>query len=349
MKKAQLLVKIAIAVLCIGATASRAAENSPSNRTFSGGFAEGNLLTARHFYLLQADALAKRVKGDDAAKRSAAITTIAGVNADTFVLDQYYADSPLETGLYSAAELNQIRGNTSPGQKALLCYFSVGEAENYRPYWVKEWDARNDGKVDAGAPAWLLSQNPMWKGNYRVRYWNTDWHAVLFGNDNAPLDRIIAQGFDGVYLDIIDGFETFEMSEDGKDFEENKLNPETGQTYRRDMVDFVKKIAAYARAKKPGFLIIPQNGSQLLDFDDYVQVISGVGQEDLYYFNNKLNKDFAPTVERLKKATVAGKAALVTDYSKAKKKQTDDILRAQADGFSIFLAPRALNGLGRLP
>lgn len=312
-------------------------------RSFPGGFADGKLTSARHFYLLQADRLAKRARGDDAAKRSAAVQTIAAVNADTFVLDQYFADSPLDSGLYSPLELNQIRANTSPGQRALLCYFSVGEAENYRPYWKAEWDARNDGKVDAGAPVWLLGQNPEWKGNYRVKYWSAEWQSVLMGSETAPLDRIIAQGFDGVYLDIIDGFETFEEGDDGR------INPETGQSYRRDMVDFVAKIAAYARAKKPGFLVVPQNGSQLLDFEDYVQTISGIGQEDLYYLDNKRTTDSAPTIELLKKATAAGKAVLVTDYSKAKKKQADGIALAQIDGFSIFIAPRALNGLGRLP
>lgn len=300
------------------------------------------LQTTRHFYLLQADALAKRVKGDDAAKRAAAITAITAVNADTFVLDQYFSDSPIAAGLYTAAELNQIRAGSSTPRN-LLCYFSVGEAESYRPYWNAAWDARHDGKPDAGAPDFLLEQNKQFKGNYRVKYWKANWQALLMGSDNAPLDLIIAQGFDGVYLDIIDGFESFEDGED------NRVNPETGQTYRRDMIDFVKKIADYARAKKPGFFVVPQNGTQLLAFDDHLATISGQGQEDLYYNANKLNKENAETVAFLKKVRTAGKAVLVTDYPTAKRKQDEDIGLAQTDGFSLFIAKRALNSLGRVP
>src|SRR5437868_1294666 len=79
--------------------------------------------------------------------------------------------------------------------RALRCYLSIGEAENYRAYWKKEWDARNDGKVDPGAPPWLQNVNPKWKGNYEVKYWNSDWQALMFGSDGAALDKILAQGF----------------------------------------------------------------------------------------------------------------------------------------------------------
>lgn len=303
--------------------------------------AEG-LVTSCHFYLLQADGLSKRVRGDDAQKRAAAIDAIAAANADTVVLDQYYSDSPSAAGFYTPDELLRIRAGSSSA-RTLLCYFSVGEAEDYRPYWNTAWDARHDGKPDAGAPSFLLEQNKQFKGNYRVKYWSAEWLALLMGSEASPLDRILAQGFDGMYLDIIDGFESFEDGED------NKLNPETGQTYRRDMVDLVRKLAEYARARKPGFFVIPQNGTQLLDFDDHVATISGQGQEDLYYFANKLNKDTAETVARLKKVRTAGKAVLITDYPTAKRKQDDDIARAQSDGFSIFIARRQLNTLGREP
>ncbi|GDX10473.1 hypothetical protein LBMAG57_22450 [Verrucomicrobiota bacterium] len=46
----------------------------------------------------------------------------------------------------------------------------------------------------------------------------------------------MARGFDGVYLDIVDGFETFEQV--GKDYVDVRVNPETKQSYRRDMVEW---------------------------------------------------------------------------------------------------------------
>lgn len=54
------------------------------------------------------------------------------------------------------------------------------------------------------------------------------------------------------------------------------------------MIAFVETIAHYCREGKarPYFYIIPQNGEQFLEFDDdgsYLETISGMGVEDLWY------------------------------------------------------------------
>ena len=79
---------------------------------------------------------------------------------------------------------------------------SIGEAEDYRYYWDDSWKR--------GSPEWLEAENLRWRGNFVVRYWDPEWKSIVFGNAEAYLDRIIAAGFDGVYLDIIDGYEYFE-------------------------------------------------------------------------------------------------------------------------------------------
>jgi len=79
---------------------------------------------------------------------------------------------------------------------------SIGEAEDYRYYWQSGWKVGN--------PSFLDKENPNWKGNYKVRYWDKDWQNIIYGNDNSYLKKILDAGFDGVYLDIIDGFEYFE-------------------------------------------------------------------------------------------------------------------------------------------
>ena len=43
----------------------------------------------------------------------------------------------------------------------------------------------------------------------------------------------------------MDGFQNYEQV--GEDYIDDRLNPETKQTYRRDMVDWVKTIAARTR------------------------------------------------------------------------------------------------------
>ena len=81
-------------------------------------------------------------------------------------------------------------------------YISIGEAEDYRFYWDSDWKTNK--------PAWLEKENPNWKGNYKVRYWESDWQSIIYGTDGSYLKKIIDSGFDGAYLDIIDAFEYFE-------------------------------------------------------------------------------------------------------------------------------------------
>jgi cysteinyl-tRNA synthetase len=213
-------------------------------------------------YVLQADALAKT--------KTKAAEKLAACGRDWIVIDAAFSgDEP-----WTASDLNTIRGGRA-GRK-VIAYLSIGEAEDYRVYWHREWDANHDGKPDAGAPSFLLGQNPEWKGNYRIKYWDAAWQKIIL----AEVDRIMAAGFDGVYLDIVDGFETFEQ--DGKKFDDNRNNPETKQSYRRDMVDWVKAVAARARKTNTAALVIPQNGTQLLEHPDFLGAVDAVGIEDLF-------------------------------------------------------------------
>jgi len=169
-------------------------------------------------YVLQADSLAK--------SRAGAVQKLAASGRDWIVLDaNFSSDEP-----WTAADLAAIRAGRA-GRK-VIAYLSIGEAEDYRAYWQREWKTN--------PPAFLLGENPEWKGNYRVKYWQAAWQQIIL----ADVDKIMAAGFDGVYLDIVDGFETFEQ--DGKNSIDDRLNPETKQSYRRDMVDWVKAVAARA-------------------------------------------------------------------------------------------------------
>ena len=73
----------------------------------------------------------------------------------------------------------------------------------------------------AGPPeGWQL------KGNYKVKYWDPQWQEIIL----QEVQLIIAQGFDGVYLDIIDAFEFFEYDARSDDWIDDRANPETGNT-----------------------------------------------------------------------------------------------------------------------
>ena len=148
------------------------------------------LSEVRNFlYLLDAS------KYDDA---DAMVQAIAGSNYDLVIMDLFYDDNTA----FSAAQVQQMRQKANGGRRLLIAYMSIGEAEDYRYYWEKGWKLRK--------PDWLDDRNPGWKGNYKVRYWEAAWKAYIYGTEDSYLDRIIDAGFDGAYLDIIDGFEYFE-------------------------------------------------------------------------------------------------------------------------------------------
>jgi len=279
-------------------------------------------------YVLQADALAK--------SKAAAVLKLAVCDRDWLILDAAFSSEEP----WVKADLAIIRAGHA-GRK-VVAYLSIGEAEDYRTYWQRGWDANRNGQPSATAPAFLLAQNPEWKGNYRVKYWQAGWQKIIL----ADVDKIMAAGFDGVYLDIVDGFETFEQ--DGNDFIDDRVNPETKQTYRRDMVDWVKAVAARARKTNPSALVIPQNGSQLLAQADFLGAVDAVGVEDLFTHGEKLQKaaDTKFVLKNLAPLLAAHKPMLAIEYPTSKKLRRQVREQAAQHGLVCLVTDRQLKTLG---
>ena len=277
-------------------------------------------------YILQADSLSKR--------KLVFIEQVAACGRDWIVLDEAFGADEA----WARADLDAIRRGQAA--RKVIAYISIGEAEDYRPYWRREWGMRKN--LTAAAPAWLGVENPKWRGNYRVKYWHAEWQKIML----ATIDDAMAHGFDGVYLDIVDGFETFEQ--EGKGFIDERVNPETKQSYRRDMVDLVVAIAARARAKNPAALIIPQNGSQLLAHKDFLAVINAIGTEDLFTDGNKLqNKSHTCEVlNHLKEMSAVQKPVLLIEYPKSAERQALSKKLAKENGMVFLITDRQLRTLG---
>ena len=271
-------------------------------------------------YVLQADALAK--------SKAEAVATLAACGRDWIVLDaRFSTDEP-----WTEKDLSAIRAGKA-GRK-VIAYLSIGEAEDYRAYWQRSWSTN--------APGFLLAENPEWKGNYRVKYWQPAWQQLIL----ADVDKIMAAGFDGVYLDIVDGFETFEQ--DGKNFMDDRVNPETKQSYRRDMVDWVKAVAARARKTNPAALVIPQNGTQLFAHADFLATADAVGVEDLFTNGDKLQKaaDTNYRLQTLAPLIAAHKPVLDVEYAKKPERQAKVKEQAAQHGFVWIVTDRQLKTLG---
>ena len=135
---------------------------------------------------------------DDAfSSKQGFLNAVAATNYDAVIMDINYGD-----WFFTAAEINSLKHKANGGSRKIICYMSIGEAEAYRYYWQDLWNGV--------PPQWMVAENAQWGGNYKVKYWDKEWQGIIYGNPNSYTNRIISAGFDGVYLDIIDGFEYFE-------------------------------------------------------------------------------------------------------------------------------------------
>ncbi len=129
--------------------------------------------------------------------KQAFINAVSQTNYDLVLIDYFFNEEE-----FTVSEITSLKTKLNGGKRLVISYMSIGEAEDYRYYWQSDWN-RNE-------PEWLDKENPNWKGNYKVWYWNSDWQAIIFGNDTSYLKKILDAGFDGVYLDIIDAFEYYD-------------------------------------------------------------------------------------------------------------------------------------------
>ena len=134
--------------------------------------------------------------------KSSFIRDLKATNYDVIIMDLFFEDEVGNQKMLTSVDVNTLKRKKNGGKRLVISYMSIGEAEDYRYYWRGSWDR--------DPPQWLAGENPDWPGNYKVRYWNGEWQAIIFGKKDAYLDRIMSAGFDGVYLDIIDAFEYFE-------------------------------------------------------------------------------------------------------------------------------------------
>lgn len=149
-------------------------------------------------------------------------------------------------------------------------------------------------------------------------------------------------------------------SGDGVNNDDDDINP----IYRQYMREFVQNISSYARTFDANFIIIPQNGNELLTEDgesdgdlvvDYLNAINGVGREDLFYGYD--NDDIAtPSDERdymieyLDLAENNGLEVFVTDYCFTQSKMLDSYNKNASKNYISFAADhRELDNIPNYP
>ena len=132
------------------------------------------------------------------ATKEAFLKAIRDTDYDLVIIDMFYEG----TDELTASDVESLKTKKNGGRRSVIAYMSIGEAEDYRYYWKDEWKDT--------PPSWLAEENPAWKGNYKVRYWDEQWQNIIYGDDVSYIKKVLDAGFNGVYLDIIDAFEYFE-------------------------------------------------------------------------------------------------------------------------------------------
>jgi cysteinyl-tRNA synthetase, unknown class len=257
---------------------------------------------------------------------------------DLMVVD--YSRTGTEGRAWTPEDVEAIRRRPDGSARIVLAYMSVGEAENYRFYWWPHWTTM--------PPSWMATENPDWKGNFPVRFWHPTWvRNIVDANPSTLerlvetrlnwrkpyLDRVIEAGFDGVYLDRVDVYEMW-----------MKERPSA----QDDMVSFVRTISQYAKARKPGFLIVPQNGEELLSSKPYRDAIDAIAKEDLFYGvggNGVKNTEDDVTSSRalLDLLRAEKRPVFVVEYVDDPTARADLQRRAASMGYVLNFTARGLN------
>ncbi len=258
---------------------------------------------------------------------------VAASPLDLIVIDHAVSAERRFVRQFTRDEIAAVKRKPDDRHRIVLAYMSIGEAERYRFYWDQAW-YRPDGK-----PSWLGAMNPEWDGNYRVRFWDPRWQALILEGEESYLGRIRAAGFDGIYLDRADVFQ--------------ELLPEKPDA-EREIVAFLCRIADAARRDDPHFVVVMQNAEELLRHRTVIGAIDAIAKEDLYYGINHDQKPNAPgtvlsTLKDLEIARRHGRRVLVVEYLSDAKTIARARRRSEAAGFLFHATTRDLGVLSLSP
>lgn len=128
-------------------------------------------------------------------------------NYDAVVVDVFHGRDPL-----SKRAIETLKYKKVGGKRLVLAFMNISAAESYRYYWQSHWQE--------GSPLWISAPFRKNPDKYHVEYWRPEWQRIITGNTESYLYGIIAQGFDGVILDGIQGYRFFEGGGETADLEE---------------------------------------------------------------------------------------------------------------------------------
>jgi len=222
---------------------------------------------------------------------------------------------------FTPAEIARVRESGT----TVLAYFEVGSIESFRPDFAE---------VRADPADLLLNEWPSWPGEHFVRYWEPSWWEVAV---RPRLDRALAAGFDGVYLDTPLAYEEIDLG---------LLDGEGRDELGRRMVDLLVRVSEHVERARPGFLVFPQNSPELLRHPGYLAAVDGIGLEELFYeaTDRPCSADYCRSnLAATRELRKAGKTVLAVDYATDPENVAIACRRYREEGFEGYVTVRALD------
>ncbi|MBF0130043.1 MAG: hypothetical protein HQL33_08615 [Alphaproteobacteria bacterium] len=128
------------------------------------------------------------------ARRDEWLMALAKSNHDLLIIDGFHKGSESLT----KSEVYGLKFKRLGSRRLVFARLNLGEAQDYRYYWKREWMV--------GDPDWLDAPSPRDPAAMIVKYWSDDWKAIV-GQYMAGLMDL---GFDGIMLEGLDAYEHFE-------------------------------------------------------------------------------------------------------------------------------------------
>lgn len=200
-------------------------------------------------------------------------------------------------------------------KKWVFSYVAVGQAQTIEWYWQSGWGVGN--------PSWLISTSE-YGGTYNVAYWEAAWQSVVFDS----IDRIIADGFDGAFLDQSDPFWNNSFPKGSTPI----------STFVQRSKDLVCNIYNHAQAKKPGFKIFVNGGANQYDTfgSSYSNCLDATAGEHLWYLGTGRPDSSgypAYTIPVLQRLAQSGKKVFTFDYTSNSSEISTVLTTSKSKGF----------------
>lgn len=224
---------------------------------------------------------------------------------------------------FTADEISRLKQSG----KKVLAYFEIGSLEWFRPDYPG-FRKRN--------PDLIIHEWPDWPGEYFVKYWDERWWEQAI---KPRVDRAIAAGFDGVFLDTVVAYDEIELA---------RVPGESRDDLAAKMVALIRRISSYAKEAEAGMWVFPLNAPELQRYPGYLSAIDGIGVEGLFFQATDVpcDDDFcAPKLEATRALRKAGKIVFAVDYANRPENIASACRSYRKEGFAGYVTVRDLDAV----